>query len=335
MSSTRDALLPKIAVLTTGGTIAGVPAQGLSYQAGPLAAQHLFDAIPNVHELACLSVEAHANVGSQDVDPNFWTAIANRVRELLLDDTVDAVVITHGTDTLEETAYFLHLATCAKKPVVLTGAMFPPHVPSADGPGNLYAAIATAASASAKSVGVCVVMDETVYDAVEIQKQRAQGLGAFCSRNHGPMGQLQQGTLRLCPGREYGNPALRGHFADVTLGEWPVVHILYAYAGVDSSLIQAVAGTKPQGVVVAGVGNGNAGAAMWEPLHGLASKGVAIVRSTRTGAGCVLRNIEVDDEAYGFIAAGSLSPAKSRVLLLLALKIKQDPDYLQCLFMGV
>ncbi|HUH86621.1 MAG TPA: asparaginase [Pusillimonas sp.] len=328
-------MLPRVVVLTTGGTIAGAPTQNLSYQAGSLPGQHLLESVPQVHKLASVSVQTHANVGSQDVDPAFWSVLATEVARLLRSESVDAVVITHGTDTLEETAFFLHLAVKATKPVILTGAMYPPHVPGADGPANLIAAITAAASPMAKSLGVCVAMDQTLYDAVEVQKQRAGGVGAFCSRNQGPLGRINQGGLHVYAGRENGNPALRGLFTGHQTENWPVVPILYAYGGMESALVQAVVGAAPDGIVLAGVGNGNASQQVWKQLGEAVKKGTTVIRSTRTARGHVLPNLEVDDDTHGFVAAGGLNPQKARVLLLFALQARSSPTQLQSLFLCV
>ena len=328
-------VLPRIAVLTTGGTIAGLPAEGLSYRAGSLPAQRLLESVPQAAKWARLSIEAVAEVGSQDVDHALWHTLATRVRTLMNDGQVDGVVITHGTDTLEESAFFLHMAVQANKPVVLTGAMRPAHAPGADGPVNLLDAIAAACSPAARPLGVCVLMNQTLYDAVEVQKVRAEGLDAFSCRNHGPLGRVSGHQLALHPGAGQGNPAWRGAFADSKLEAWPRVHILYAHAGMDAALLDAMLATRPDGIVVAGVGNGNASALTWRRLQAAASEGVAVVRASRTQAGHVRPGVEVDDERLGLIAAGGLSPQKARVLLLLALQRRGGAGQLKAHFLGI
>lgn len=331
-----ESVLPNVKVLTTGGTIAAASAEGLSYQAGALPAERMLESIPQANQLARVSIEAIADVGSQDVDHEIWARLLQRVRQLLCDDAVDALVITHGTDTIEETAFLLHLATNAGKPVVLTGAMRAPYMTGADGPANLYAAIGVAASKQAGPLGVCVVMNDTVYDAVEVQKNKAEGIEAFSSRNCGPLGRvLGSALLHVYPGQRQGNPALRGRFAACGITSWPVVHILYIHAHVEPVLVEAVLATQPQGVVVAGVGNGNAGKQVWQLLKRAAKEGVAIVRATRTYGGLVLPNIEVSDNKYGFIAAGGLSPQKARILLQLALSEGLDRAATQDAFISI
>lgn len=328
-------MLPKIVLLSTGGTIAGLPAKGLGYQAGLLPAKQLLDSVPQLADWADVVVETHSDVGSQDVDQALWNSLARRVRDVSGDGNVDGIVITHGTDTLEETAYFLHLTTPGNKPVVITGAMRPSHVLGADGPANLQAAFAVAASPKARALGVVAVMNDTLHDAVEIQKIRAEGIEAFASRNRGPIGRLQGRSLSVYPGCEQGNTAQKARFADCGLQSWPVVHILYAYAGIDPAYVDAVLATRPNGLVVAGVGNGNAPQWMWQRLQQAASGGMAVVRATRTPGGCVHPGVEVDDTKLGFLAAGGLSAQKARVLLMCALLQDPNPEHVKAHFEGI
>lgn len=327
-----ERVLPNIVVLTTGGTIAGSPVAGLSYQAGKMSAASLLESVPQASTLANITVEALADVGSQDINHAVWARLAQCVRSLLNNDMVDGVVITHGTDTLEETAYFLHLVCQGNKPVVLTGAMRPPHAMGADGPANLYAAIAVAAHPLAASLGVCAVMNEVLFDAVEVQKTDAGGLDAFSSRNQGPLGRVARQGLSLYPGRANGNGANKGRFADCGLGPWPMVHILYAHADMDTTLVQAMLATRPAGIVLAGVGNGNAPGVVLDMLQAAASDGLSVVRATRTMAGLVEPGIEVDDDSRGFIAAGGLSAQKARILLALALQQRKSRDLIRAWF---
>lgn len=326
---------PRIVLLTTGGTIAALPAQGVGYKAGLLSPERLLDSVPDITELARVSVEAHADVGSQDVDHALWSSLAQRVRVLCANDDVDGIVITHGTDTLEETAYFLHLVTRADKPVVLTGAMRPAHAVGADGPANLQAAVAAACSPAASGLGVLVVMDDLVHDAVAVQKDHATGLAAFSSRDQGPVGRISEGRLQVYSGCIQGNPAGRALFARSALESWPVVHILYIYAGVDPGYVDAMLATNPDGVVVAGVGNGNAPQAVWRRLAEAAAQGVAVVRATRTMRGHVEPGVEVPDDELGFVAAGGLSPQKARILLMCALREDRNLQTHKALFLGI
>jgi len=331
MSSTNKGALPHIVLLSCGGTIAALPAQGVSYKAGMLPPERLLDAVPGLEKSVHISVECHSDVGSQDVDLELWISLAQRVSELNVDPGVDGIVITHGTDTLEETAFFLHLVTSLDKPVVLTGAMRPAHALSADGPANLQAAIWLAQNHEAKALGVAVVMNDTVYDAVELQKNSANALEAFSGRNCGPIGRVHGGRATF----HYNPPPVgrwKGRFADASFSLLPKVPILYIHAGMDPEWSDALLATKPDGLVVAGVGSGNAPSAVWRRLEAAAAAGLIVVRSSRCASGIVDSGVEVDDDSCGFVAAGGLSPQKARILLMCALQPDRNLERVRAIF---
>jgi L-asparaginase len=205
----------------------------------------------------------------------------------------------------------------------------------ADGPANLYAAVALAGHEQARDRGVLVLMNEDIHEARGVQKIAASGLAAFASPNRGRAGVVQGGRpsfYRPAP----ASAQVRGHapWRDAPLPEpaqWPRVGILYAHADMQADLVGFMA-DRYQGLVLAGVGDGNATAAAMQALADAAARGVAVVRASRTGQGHVGRNIEVDDDALGFIAAGELSPQKARVLLTLALMATRDAAALQRCF---
>jgi len=313
--------LPAIAVLATGGTIAGVQTGAASggYRAGSLPAEQLLAAVPGVERLARLQAEQVASVGSQNISLAVWARLAERVAELCADPAVDGIVITHGTDTLEETAYFLSLVLPAAKPVVLVGAMRPATALGADGPANLYNAVALAADPQAADRGPLVLMNDEIHYARHVQKMSANGVAAFASPNGPRAGVMRAGRAVFTARPEGAGPI----FALPPAGpdgvrDWPVVDIVYACTDLDGALIDFMA-SRARGIVLAGVGDGNASEAALQALARAAARGVAVVRATRTGAGWVGRNVEVDDDAHGFVAAGPVSPQKARVLLLLAL----------------
>ncbi|ANN74405.1 asparaginase [Bordetella bronchialis] len=316
--------LPTIAVLATGGTIAGAqsPAQAVGYIAGAFDIGRLLAAVPALGGIAVLRPEQIANVGSQDMRHDVWHALATRIRALAADASIDGIVVTHGTDTLEETAYFLDLVTAPGKPLVLTGAMRPATALGADGPANLYAAVALAAHEQARGRGALVLMNEHIHDARGVQKIAATGLAAFDSPDRGTAGVMQAGRPR------FHRPAAARRVAwpDAPLpdaAQWPRVGIVYAHADMQADVVEYMA-QRYQGLVLAGVGDGNAGADAMRVLADAASRGVAVVRASRTGRGHVAPNVEVDDEGLGFIAAGDLNPQKARVLLMLALMSNTD-----------
>jgi L-asparaginase len=338
------ARLPVIAVLATGGTIAGAqtPRQGVGYVAGAYDIATLLAAVPALATIADLRAEQIANVGSQDMNHAVWHALAMRIVALAADPEIDGIVVTHGTDTLEETAYFLDLVIPPGKPLVLTGAMRPATALGADGPANLYAAVALAGHGQARGRGALVVMNDDIHEARGVQKVAAAGLAAFASPDRGPAGVMQAGRpwfhrdlAASTPGMtflEHATPPQAASSQEnapwraADLPEpalWPRVGIVYAHADVQADVIEFMA-ERYQGLVLAGVGDGNAGATALRALARAAARGVAVVRASRTRRGRVARNVEVNDDALGFIAAGDLNPEKARVLLMLALMSGAD-----------
>lgn len=325
--------LPRLRVLATGGTIAGAQTggRGRGYRAAAFSAESLIAAVPQLATLAALEVEPVAAIGSQDMDDATWLTLAARTQAATDDSALAGVVITHGTDTMEETAYFLHLVVRTSKPVVLVGAMRPATAISADGPMNLYNAIAVAADPAAGGRGVLVVANDEIHFAREITKTNTTQVGTFRSGPRGLAGLVNHGRLHLHA------PPLQRHtmtseFAPAAPGPLPRVDIVYAHAGMGRGLIDAAVQAGAAGLVIAGVGDGNLGAAALAAATDAVRAGVAVVRSSRTGGGLVERNIETDDDAAGFIAAGELNPQKARVLLLLGLTRTRDPAALQAMF---
>lgn len=329
-----DRRLPVIAVLATGGTIAGAQHDVASagYTAGTFTVDHLVAAVPQLAQLARIRSEQVANVGSQNMTHEVWLALAQRVQALSDDAAVDGIVVTHGTDTLEETAYLLSLMIHSDKPIVLVGAMRPATALGAEGPANLYAAVALASHQDAWGRGAMVLMNEDIHYAREVQKIASTGLCAFSSPNRGKAGVML--SAQPCfYSRNTTRHSSDSEFMLTTLEStgWPRVDIVYAHAGLDADVIDYLA-ARAQGIVLAGVGGGNATDTALQALARAAAAGVAVVRASRTGSGLVARNVEVDDDALGFAAAGELSPAKARILLMLALAGKQNGSALQRIF---
>jgi L-asparaginase len=323
---------PRIRLLATGGTIAGAQTTGgRGYQAGKFSIDALVAAVPQLATLARIEVEQVAALGSQDMDEAVWMKLAVRTESASAEPEVAGVVITHGTDTMEETAFFLNLVVRAEKPVVLVGAMRPATAISADGPMNLYNAVAVAAHPAAGGRGVLVVANDEIHFAREIAKTDTTQVGTFNSGHRGLAGLVNTGRLHL-----YAPPVrrhtARSEFSLAGLAALPRVEIVYAYAGMGRELIDAAVRTGAGGLVIAGVGDGNLGAVALEAAAEAAKAGVAVVRSSRTGGGVVERNIEVDDDKFGFIAADELNPQKARVLLMLGLTKTRDPRTLQEMF---
>lgn len=325
--------LPRVHVLATGGTIAGAQSDSAShgYVAGRLDVDTLIRAVPNLEKLAVLTGEQVVSIGSQDMNDLVWLELARRVESALARAEIDAVLVTHGTDTLEETGYFLSLVTKSDKPVVMVGAVRPATSVSADGPGNLLDGVAVAVDPLARGRGALVCMNDEIHYARNVVKTDTTRLQTFRSLNRGPAGLAHTGRI------DWYEPMDRrvgaaSEFSITGLTALPRVDIVYAHAGMNADLIEAAIRNGARGIVVAGVGDGNMSAAALDTLARAARNGVAVVRSTRLPMGIVLRNSEVDDDRLGFVASGELNPAKSRVLLQLALTKTTDPARIQQMF---
>jgi L-asparaginase len=327
------AALPRIAVLATGGTIAGAAADATKtagYQAGVVGVGQLLSTVPGLDKVARIHAEQVANINSKDLLLPLWTQLAQRVNELLASDDVDGIVITHGTDTLEETAWLLHLTVKSPKPVVLTAAMRPSSAMSADGPLNLLNAITVAAHPAAVGQGVLLAFNNRIHCARDATKVSTYAVDAFQSPEIGALGWVQDERV------EFQRRAVRPHTVESMFqigAQWPQVEIVVSYAGVSRVAVDALIAAGVRGIVVAGSGNGSIHATLQQPLAEAAARGVAVVRASRTGSGHVMRDGAAPDSALGFVSAGTLNPYKARVLLMLALAAgNQDAATLQRLF---
>lgn len=312
-------MLPRVAVLATGGTIAGSApdaAQTAGYQAGVVGVDALLAAVPALASVASIHAEQVASIDSKDLDLALWHALAARIDALAARDDIDGIVVTHGTDTLEETAYLLHLVVKTAKPVVLTAAMRPASALSADGPLNLLGAVTVASAHAAHGQGVLVVFNNRIHCARDIAKTSTYAVDAFQSHEVGALGWVQDGRV------EFQRTIVRPHTAATPFSAgsaWPVVEIVSSYAGVSRIAIDALVAAGVRGIVVAGTGNGSLHAAVQVALAEAVQHGVAVVRASRVGSGHVMHNGAAPDDALGFVSAGSLNPYKARVLLMLAL----------------
>jgi L-asparaginase len=253
------------------------------------------------------------------------------VNELLAMPDVDGIVITHGTDTIEETAYFLNLVVKSKKPVVLTAAMRPSTALSADGPLNFYNAVAVAANKDAAGRGVLVVINDWIHGASSLTKTSTTAVQTFLSPLRGLVGTVAYGETEFYRG-PVGKSTVESEFSLEGVTALPRVDIIMAYENMDGKIIDAAVAAGAKGVVIAGVGNGNMTAAALEALGAQSKKGIVCVRSTRVATGRVGRNVEVDDDKLGLIASDDLNPQKSRVLLRLALLKQRSLTDMQRLF---
>ncbi|AKT51915.1 asparaginase [Arsenicicoccus sp. oral taxon 190] len=324
--------LPRIVVVGTGGTIAGSSAATTTkrYQAGVLGVADLLAAVPSLAEVAEIRCEQLYQIDSVEMDLPRQLDLARAVSRLAAEDDVDAVVVTHGTDTLEETAYALHLLVDTDKPVVVVGAMRPADAAGADGPGNLLAAVRVAAHPTSRGLGALVVVGEEIHSARDVRKEHTSRVDAFGSLT-GPLGELAGGVPRYAhiPARRHGAATA------VTLAaidQPAAVEVLVTRAELPPQIVDAVVASGARGIVHAGPGAGNVPERVAAALDRARSAGVVVVRSSRVAWGTVARGDAFDDDGHDFVAAADLGPYKARVLLALALTITDDPARLQQIF---
>jgi L-asparaginase len=327
--------LPNIVILATGGTIAGAGASstGSAYTSGQVKIEAMIDAVPNIRTLANLRGEQIANVGSQDMNVKVWLDLAKRINELLKGNDVDGIAITHGTDTQEETAFFLNLVVKSDKPVVLTGSMRPSTALSADGPLNMYNAVALAANPNAKGYGVMVLMNDEIHSAHAVKKMMSTPVQTFQSPDEGMMGTVIFGDVTFFH-KPHGLNTTTSEFSVDGVKELPRVDIVYGCADMSTDLIDIMVKAGAKGIVIAGVGDGNMNAGTLEAAKKATKAGITVVRATRVPIGAVLINGEVNDKEFGTICSDELNPQKARVLLMLALLKKRSWDDMQKLFIN-
>lgn len=323
-----------IVIIGTGGTIAGKASSTtdtLHYTSAILSVSSLIQEIPEIHRIAHVTGEQLSQIDSCDMTYEIWLQLATRVNELLDSNAVDGIVITHGTDTLEETAYFLNLVVKSEKPVVLVGAMRPVTAMSADGPMNLYNAVTLAAHDKTVGKGVLVALNDTMNCSREVTKTNTMLQDSFQAPDLGYLGYIQGGVpyfYRL-PARKH---TICSEFDIGGITELPKVEIIYGYVNSSPALAEAAVKAGAKGIVYAGLGNGNMSQRIKEGLIHLEQQGTVIVRSTRVSSGIVTRNAAVNDDEHHFVASDTLSPQKSRILLMLALLTTNDPRTIQRMF---
>ena len=332
-AAAQEKQLPNIVILATGGTIAGAAATGTQagYTSGAVTIDSMLVAVPGIKDLANIKGEQISNVGSQDMTFDILVTVAKRCNEILANNSYDGIVITHGTDTMEESAFFLNLVVKSDKPVVLVGSMRPSTAISADGPLNLYEGVAVAADPNAKGRGVLVVMNDWIHGAHSLTKTSTTAIQTFMSPSRGIVGISSYGKNDF-----YNIPSWKHTSAsefDITnVTKLPRVDIIYAYEDMSADLIDASVANGAKGIVIAGVGNGNMNKSSLEAAARAVKKGTVVVRSSRVVTGTVGRNVEVNDDEMGFLASDELNPQKSRILLMLALLKPRTTAELQQLF---
>ncbi|HBF35806.1 MAG TPA: L-asparaginase 2 [Firmicutes bacterium] len=327
--------MKNIVILATGGTIAGVSSSitdTANYQPAILPIEAITkDLTEPLRNIAHISSEQIAQIDSAEMTHEIWFTLAGRINALLSSPQIDGVVVTHGTDTLEETAYFLNLVVRSNKPVVVVGAMRPASALSSDGPMNLYNAIILAASREASGKGVLVTLNNSINSSREVTKTNTSLQDSFKAPELGYLGYLIEGEPHFYrePTRKH---TYRSEFILDGLSGLPPVEIIYGHVGNLSNLAQAAVDSGVKGLVYAGLGNGNMSKMMKETFMGIQAQGVVVVRSTRVSSGIVTCNGAVNDDLSNFIVSDTLNPQKSSILLALALSKTTDIPTIQRMF---
>jgi L-asparaginase len=305
----------RVVIIGTGGTIAGTApdaASHVGYRAAALEVEDLVAALPALRGQP-LETENLARLDSSDMDHATWSRLADGIRQQLARSDVAGVVVTHGTDTLEETAYFLHRCVAADKPVVLTAAMRPASAASPDGPQNLLDAVLVARSDGVR--GVLAVLGGRVHAGVDLRKLHGYRIDAFVSGDAGPLALVEDGRLR----RFRSWPQAELHPAASMLGDparWPVVEIVTSHAGARATTIDALVTAGAQGIVIAGTGNGSVHHKLMAAAQRAQAAGVPVRRSSR----CILGGVVgVSEQLASVPSAGVLTPVQARIELMLDL----------------
>ncbi|THU04591.1 asparaginase [Lampropedia puyangensis] len=339
VSTTATApISPKVAqkhvvVLATGGTIAGAGASALnsaSYTAAKVPVEQLLAGLPEVQGIAKVTGEQVFQIASESFTNDNLITLGKHVNNLLKQGDVDGVVITHGTDTMEETGFFLNLVIPSDKPIVLVGSMRPGTAISADGALNLLNAISVAASSDAKGKGVLIVMNDEIHTARDVAKLTNIKTSAFSSQ-WGPLGMVVEGKNYWfrAPVKRHTTSS---EFSIESIHELPPVEIAYSYGNVQPTAVKAFGAAGVKAIVHAGTGNGSVPNRIVPDLTAERSKGTIIVRASRVPAGFVLRNAEQPDDKYDWVVAHDLNPQKARLLTAVALTKTNNTKELQRIF---
>jgi L-asparaginase type II len=334
LTAAAQTKLPNVTILATGGTIAGTGSTStttVGYTAATVGVQTLITAVPELAKVAHVTGEQVFQIASENMGNAEWLTLAKRVNALLAQPNVDGIVITHGTDTMEETAYFLDLVVKSRKPVVLVGSMRPSTALSADGPINLYNAVILAGSQDAVGKGVLVAMNDQIHAARDVTKTNTSTPDTFKTPELGMLGYFQGNHAFF-----YHQP-IRKHTMDTefdvsNLTSLPQVDIVYGYANMGPVAVDAFVAAGAKGLIHAGVGDGSLASNVVPALKNARAKGVVVVRASRVGQGILARNGEANDDALDFVAADTLNAQKARILLMLALTRTNNTREIQRMF---
>ena len=328
-----QAAKPHVVVLATGGTIAGAgasAANSATYAAAKVPVDKLLAGLPELANVAKVSGEQVFQIASESFTNDHLLKLGQRVSALVKQADVDGIVITHGTDTMEETAYFLNLTVHTNKPIVLVGSRRPGTALSADGALNLYSAVSVAASKDAGGKGVLITMNDEIQSGRDVHKHINIKTEAFKSQ-WGPLGMVVEGKNYWfrAPVKRH---TTQSEFNIDDIKALPAVDIVYGYSNMNTTGIEAYGKAGVKALIHAGTGNGSVAAQAVESLKTLRSQGVQIIRSARVPDGFVLRNAEQPDDKYDWVVAHDLRPQKARILAMVALTKTNDSKELQRIF---
>ena len=324
--------MKKIVIVATGGTIAGVGEKGktVAYHAGEINIDDILVTIPDVKHLASLEIVQFMNVDSNEMNPEIWMKLSNTINQIVQRDDVDGIVVTHGTDTIEETSYFLNLTIHSDKPVVLTGATMGKIKEALVSPYNLYQAIALASNEEAKGHGVLVLFSNTIYSGRDIQKVNNYKIDAFDQKSFGCLGYMQDERAYFFS-KTFKTHTVESMFSEEKLESLSSVAIAYYYAGADEAYLEYLA-QHNDGIVLVGSGNGNFSKAWVNMIETCYQKyGTVFVRASRVPLGIVFSD-HVFDPNQLCISSNTLSAQKARILLMLALTKTSDLQMLKTIF---
>lgn len=317
----------RIVLLTTGGTITAGGADGetIGYRYGVIRVGSLIRNIPHIEEIADIECESLFDISSADFSRRRWLTLVRRVNEYARDPEIDGIVITHGTDTLDETAYFLTLGVHSDKPVVLTGAMRPATAISADGSMNLYQAVQVAASDQARGMGALVVFSDAIYSGRDVQKVSTFRVEGFNSPDFGPIGYIRNDQVVFF-GRSLRRHTIHSEFDFDELGQLPKVEIAYFHVDAEPGIIRFL-GEHADGLILAGCGSGTFSDEWADELETVVRR-IPVIRASRVGRGLIIEDPTIDGRVHT-LCSELLAPQKLKVLLMAALTKTNDLDELR------
>lgn len=325
--------MKRIKVIATGGTISAHHDDRLdvrNYVSGHYRGEDIVASLPELQRFAKVDVEQLSNFSSTVIDDRHWVLLRERVTAILEEEAYDGVVITHGTNTLEETAYFLHMTVPSEKPIVVTGAQRPFSGLSTDASMNVLNAIQVAASSEANGFGVLVVLNNEVWSARDVSKTNTYRLQTFQSMNAGPLGTVDPDHRVRLLHRPVRKHTAQSMWTNESFDALPRVDIVYSYAGADGVMIDALIAAGVEGIVIAGTGAGRCSPLEEEAIERAVQAGIVVAMSSRVGSGVV---IPIDAYAHiPFVTTDTLSPQKARILLKLALRQTKNVATIQTYF---